>query len=61
MVYLFIHHIKVWECAEKTLSELLADNWLIAIRLAGDNKSVARVDSLCPYFFPDINTLHGLC
>lgn len=61
MVYLFIYHMKVWECAEKTLSELLADNWLIAIRVAGDNKSVARVDSLCPYFFPDINTLHGLC
>lgn len=61
MVYLFISHMKVWEWAEKTLSELLADNWLIAIRVAGDNKSVARVDSLCPDFFPDINTLHGLC
>lgn len=61
MVYLFIYLRKVWECAEKTLSELRADNWLIAIRLAADNKSVACVDSLCPYFFPDINTLHGPC
>lgn len=57
----FIYHTKVWECAEKTLSELLTDNWLIAIRVAADNKSVGRLDSLCPYFFSDINTLHGPC
>lgn len=61
MVYLFIYHSKVWECAEKTLSELPANNWFIPIKMAGDNKSVVGVDSLCPYFFPDINTLHGLC
>lgn len=58
---LSVHLPQAWECVEKTLSELLADNWLIAIKVAGDNKSVACVDSLCPYFFLDINTLHGLC
>lgn len=45
MVYLFIYHGKVWECAEKTLSELPANNWFMPIKMAGDNKSVVGVDS----------------